>query len=196
MAEQALRQAAEALSICKGSTREGASFFAGRRPQGHLLAALCERGDVGIAPYEMTCRAGPMCPAAKGTFSPAGHAGPALRGARVLGGQSRPPLQTGRRGRRTIQREALSLRGAKRRGNPFSPCLPLRGRWQREALTEGELSYGFSLPQSAAPTAPSQRGPCSAATPRCRDGVPQGHLFRCAPLQDGVPYGAVYRTRP
>ena len=66
-------------------------------PQGHLLAALCERGDVGIAPYEMTCRAGPMCPAAKDAFSPAGHAGPALQGARVLGGQSRPPLQTGRR---------------------------------------------------------------------------------------------------
>ena len=55
------------------------------------------RGDVGIAPCEMTCRAGPMCPAAKGTFFPAGHAGPALQGARVLGGQSRPPLQVGRR---------------------------------------------------------------------------------------------------
>ena len=126
----------------------GDAFFAGHRPQGHLLAALCERGDVGIAPCEMTCRAGPMCPAAKDTFSPAGHAGPALQGARVLGGQSRPPPQS----------EALSLRGAKRRGNPFSPCLPLRGRWQREALTEGELSYGFPLPQSAAPTAPSQGG--------------------------------------
>ena len=75
----------------------GDAFFVGRRPQGHLLAALCERGDVGITPYEMTCRAGPMCPAAKDTFSPAGHAGPALQGARVLGGQSRPPLQTGRR---------------------------------------------------------------------------------------------------
>ena len=75
----------------------GDAFFVGRRPQGHLLAALCERGDVGITPYEMTCRAGPMCPAAKDTFSPAGHAGPALPGARVLGGQSRPPLQTGRR---------------------------------------------------------------------------------------------------
>ena len=31
MAEQALRQAAEALSIYEGSTRAGASFFAGRR---------------------------------------------------------------------------------------------------------------------------------------------------------------------
>ena len=97
MAEQALRQAAEALSIYEGSTARVLPFFAEYRPQGHLLAALCERGDVGIAPYEMTCRAGPMCPAAKGTFSPAGHAGPALQGARVLGGQGRPPLQTGRR---------------------------------------------------------------------------------------------------
>ena len=38
-----------------------------------------------------------MCPAAKDTFFPAGHAGPALQGARVLGGQSHPPLQVGRR---------------------------------------------------------------------------------------------------
>ena len=29
---------------------------------------------------------------------------------------------------------------------------------------------------------------CSAALPRWRDVVPQGHLFRCAPLQDAVPY--------
>ena len=28
----------------------------------------------------------------------------------------------------------------------------------------------------------------SAALPRCRDVVPQGHLFRFAPLQDAVPY--------
>ena len=143
----------------------GDAFFAGHRPQGHLLAALCERGDVGIAPYEMTCRAGPMCPAAKDTFSPAGHTGPALQGARVLGGQSRPPLQSEALSLRGVPQGHL-LRGAQRRGNPFSPCLPLRGRWQREALTEGELSYGFSLPQSAAPTGPSQRGPCSAAAPR------------------------------
>ena len=70
-------------------------------PRGSLAARLrrarWRRGDVDIAPYEMACRAGPMCPAAKGTFFPAGHAGPALQGARVLGGQSRPPLQVGRR---------------------------------------------------------------------------------------------------
>ena len=62
-----------------------------------LRRARWRRGDVGIAPCEMTCRAGPMCPAAKDTFFPAGHAGPALQGARVLGGQRRPPLQVGRR---------------------------------------------------------------------------------------------------
>ena len=70
-------------------------------PRGSLAARLrrarWRRGDVGIAPCEMTCRAGPMCPAAKDTFFPAGHADPALQGARVLGGQSRPPLQVGRR---------------------------------------------------------------------------------------------------
>ena len=139
MAEQALRQAAEALSICKGSTREGASFFAGRRPQGHLLAALCERGDVGIAPYEMTCRVGPMCPAAKDTFSPAGHAGPALQGARVLGGQSRPPLQTGRRTPRAfVPLRSTAGRRPLRRGLPhpsvgrakfFAKPETFPGRW-------------------------------------------------------------------
>ena len=46
-----------------------------------------------------------------------------------------------------------------------SPHLPLRGRCQREALTEGEATR-FSLPQAAAPTAPSQRGPNSAAPQR------------------------------
>ena len=68
-----------------------------REPCSAAVPRQWRRGDVGIAPYEMTCRAGPMCPAAKDTFFPAGHAGPALRGARVLGGQSRPPLQVGRR---------------------------------------------------------------------------------------------------
>ena len=98
-------------------------------------------------------------------------------------------------------------------GDTDPPCLPPRGRWQREALAEGvcwggrlcplnqreALSFRasantgvgirlplppsarevaarsagggrdstrFSLPQSAAPTAPSQRGPRSAAPPR------------------------------
>ena len=69
-----------------------------REPCSAAVPRQWRRGDVDIAPYEMTCRAGPMCPAAKDTFFPAGHAGPALQGARVLGGQSRPPLQVGWRG--------------------------------------------------------------------------------------------------
>ena len=28
-------------------------------------------------------------------------------------------------------------------GDTDSPCLPLRGRWQREALAEGEIPHGF-----------------------------------------------------
>ena len=164
-------------------------------PQGHLLAALCERGDVGIAPYEMTCRAGPMCPAAKDAFSPARHANPALQGARVLGGQSRPPLQTGRRtprafvplrstaGRRPLRREALSLRGAKRRGNPFSPCLPLRGRWQRQALTEGEAF----LSPSRLRRQPPPRG--SLAARRCRARWRRGDV-------DIAPYEMTCRAGP
>ena len=52
-------------------------------------------------------RAGPMRPAAKYALLPAGHAGPALQGAAIAGGCGHPPLRT------------LSLRGAKRRGNPF-----------------------------------------------------------------------------
>ena len=87
------------------SAREVAARSAdrGRGKRRHFLSpsrlrrARWRRGDVGIAPCEMTCRAGPMCPAAKDTFFPAGHAGPALQGARVLGGQSRPPLQVGHR---------------------------------------------------------------------------------------------------
>ena len=49
-------------------------------------------------------RAGSMCPAAKYTLLPAGHAGPALQGAAVAwGGQGRSPLRT------------LSLRASPRR---------------------------------------------------------------------------------
>ena len=31
-------------------------------------------------------------------------------------------------------------------GDTDSPCLPLRGRWQREALAEGEIPHGFLSP--------------------------------------------------
>ena len=44
-----------------------------------------------------------------------------------------------------------------------SPCLPLRGRWQRVALTEGAISHGNSSPpvacaDSPLPTGALQRG--------------------------------------
>ena len=141
MAEQALRQAAEALSICKGSTRAGASFFAERR---------------------------------------------------------------------TIQREALSLRGvpqghllrgAQRRGNLFSPCLPLRGRWQREALTEGEAKCGISSPpvgcaDSPLPAGALQRGSAALTgrrTPRAL--VPLRSTAGRRPLRRGLPHPSVGRAK-
>ena len=44
-----------------------------------------------------TCRAGPVCPAARSELLPAGHMGPALQStAAAQGGQSRPPLQNSR----------------------------------------------------------------------------------------------------
>ena len=57
-------------------------------------------------------------------------------------------------------------------GDTDPPCLPLRGRWQREALSEGKIPHGLLSPSRL----------------RRRDVVPQGHLFRCAPRQDAVPY--------
>ena len=131
MAEQAVRQAAEALSICKGSTRAGASFFVGRR---------------------------------------------------------------------TIQREALSLRGAKRRGNPFSPCLPLRGRWQRKALTERDVIRFFSPPVGCAdsplPEGALQRGSAALTgrrTPRAF--VPLRSTAGRCPLRSGLPHPSVGRAK-
>ena len=55
----------------------------------------------GALPHPL-CRAGPMCPAARYACFPAGHADPALQqgSAVIQGGQSRPPLRLGRRGRR------------------------------------------------------------------------------------------------
>ena len=47
-------------------------------------------------------------------------------------------------------------------GDTDSPCLPLRGRWQREALAEGEIPHGFLSPsrlcRQPPPRGASQRG--------------------------------------
>ena len=47
-----------------------------------------------------------------------------------------------------------------------SPCLPLRGRWQRVALTEGAISHGNSSPTVARAGSPPPSGGFTAR--RCR----------------------------
>ena len=47
-----------------------------------------------------------------------------------------------------------------------SPCLPLRGRWQRVALTEGAISHGISSPPVARADSPPPSGGLAAR--RCR----------------------------
>ena len=47
-----------------------------------------------------------------------------------------------------------------------SPCLPLRGRWQRVALTEGAISHGNSSPPVACADSPLPAGGLAAW--RCR----------------------------
>ena len=46
-----------------------------------------------------------------------------------------------------------------------SPCLPLRGRWQREALAEGEIPHGFLFPSRLRRQPPPRGG---LAARRCR----------------------------
>ena len=53
-------------------------------------------------------------------------------------------------------------------GDTDSPCLPLRGRWQREALAEGEIPHGFLSP-SRLRRQPPPRGGLAA---RHRRGTP------------------------
>ena len=77
-----------------------------------------------------------------------------------------------------------------------SPCLPLRGRWQRVALTDGAISHGNSSPPVARagshlPAGASQRGAAALTgrrTPRAF--VPLRSTARRRPLR------AVQRTCP
>ena len=84
-------------------------------------------------------------------------------------------------GRRPLH--ALSLRGAKRRGNPFS----FLGRIPTPVCS------GAHGPRPTGCSGYAGRTESPAPTKGCshlrRDVVPQGHLFRCAPLQYAVPYG-------
>ena len=78
-------------------------------------------------------------------------------------------------------------------GDTDSPCLPLRGRWQREALAEGEIPHGFLSPSRLRRQPPPRgglparhrradgtsypKGICSAAL-HCRTPSPTGGLSR------------------
>ena len=65
-------------------------------PKGICSAALhCRTPSPTGGLSRPSCRAGPMCPAARYACFPAGHAGPALQqgSAVIQGGQSRPPLR-------------------------------------------------------------------------------------------------------
>ena len=65
-----------------------------------------------------------------------------------------PPVPCHSEPVRTLARESVSH------------CLPLRGRCQREALTEGEMPRVFLSPSRLRRQPPSPRGPNSAALPR------------------------------
>ena len=108
-----------------------------------------------------------------------------------------PPLlqymkERTRRAWRAARRCFLSFRAGANTGVGIRlPLLPSEREVSARSADGGRDATRFSLPQSAAPTVPSQRGPDSAALPRCRDVVPQGHLFRCrTPSPTG---GSTYR---
>ena len=110
-----------------------------------------------------TCRAGPMCPAAGYAFfggargprptGCGGHPGRTESSAPTRQNRSRAkrnvedavpydgghePCETGLRGRRPLH--TLSLRGAKRRGNPFSPAR--KDGFPRRCVPQGHLLRG------------------------------------------------------
>ena len=102
----------------------------GRRPGVPQGAPRCFFGGV------CTCRAGPMCPAAGYAFF--GGA----RGPRPTGRYVEPRVGDGVSTSRPCHSEpVLTLAW-----ESVSPRLPLRGRCQREALTEGERPRAFLSP--------------------------------------------------
>ena len=70
-------------------------------------------------------------------------------------------------------------------GDADPPCLPLRGRWQREALAEGEIPHGFLSP-SRLRRQPPPRGGLPAR--HCRaDGTSYPKGICSAALHCGTP---------
>ena len=122
----------------------------------------------GISVCQRTCtvahiggrRAGPMCPAAQGIRIPLASlcegGGSAKRWRReFVGADDSVRPNSAKRCHsepvRTLARESVS------------PCLSLRGRWQREALAEGEIPHGFLSP-SRLRRQPPPRGGCRRGT--------------------------------
>ena len=142
-----------------------------------------------------------------------------LRVGRVGADRVARPYGVGRRGRRPLQREALSLRTSDRvtgvairfpvaalviQGGQSRPPLQRDG-FPRRSVPQGHLLRGadwLGMTGNGTSRTPSPTHCVIArSTPRAlasrralarndreRDVVPQGHLFRCAPLQDAVPY--------
>ena len=70
-------------------------------------------------------------------------------------------------------------------GDTDSPCLPLRGRWQREALAEGEIPHGFLSPSRLRRQPPPRGG--LAARHRRADGTSYPKGICSAALHCGTP---------
>ena len=70
-------------------------------------------------------------------------------------------------------------------GDADPPCLPLRGRWQREALAEGEIPHGFLSPSRLRRQPPPRGG---LAARHCRaDGTSYPKGICSAALHCGPP---------
>ena len=133
-----------------------------------------------------------------------GNAAPRVRIRR--GGRLCPPKQ----------REALSFRASARREASALgvhtgvgirlPSPPSEREVSARSADGGRDAPRFSLPQSAAPTAPSPRGPPSAALPRCRDAenaapytrfnIPSRRAGPACPAAGYAFFGGTHGSRP
>ena len=123
-----------------------------------------------------TCRAGPVCPAAGYAFF--GGA----RGPRPTGGYVEPRVGDAVPAVPPVSFRASAHTGV---GIRFSSP-PSEREVSARSADGGREATRFSLPQSAAPTAPSQRGPNSAALPRCH--CEEFCTGGTRDVEDAVPY--------
>ena len=134
---------------------------------GKHAAPLAGRRVV-FAGIRFLCRAGPMCPAEK--CVPGGGA----RGPRPTGQVRYPPVGDGVPTSHQRGSAALSFRASAHTGVGIRSL----GRGKTDCRVASLLAMTEE-----------------DAVPYGRDVVPQGHLFRCAPLQDAVPYETGRRGR-